>query len=566
MGGAKVGADAITKLTTTPPKTPRELFNAITPLLAEPKAKATIQQGTDARMGELEAKGVLKGTNEEYDALLAFKQLLEGDPTRHIEIDPAGDKKLPGQVESTGATKYFAAGRARTSADLTALHEAIPDDLKTAALLVERPDLPGDTVQVRHDQGRLHVEVGPRATTAKVKAHLPTVRALNKYQGPMGLLRRILSQIGTLLRLTPGYGTEGFEARLEVKKLNEIKGDLETIRADIDRKSKELSDDPARAATETEKAAIGLEIVRIEAQLSEHAAKVTSYRPGKGFIAATGATDSRTRFEGFLEKVWDEYTTSGQVPNVYRMYNRVATVTPSQVDSDAYMSDIIALSRGRPPNASSIMQSVSYIDAAGVKKELPWSEMDPANIPARGTPEWEAPKRTFHHFSRPGFKAALATERIYVNVHPDYAFDVMETLLRDVIDSPTNPGVEAAKMGGPTIAGTRSETIVIFCQNHFAVDEVLYVLDALYRKAPTQFLAETPEMTAPDVLVPGVSRAAEPIQTGRPQIVSFGEVRAKAIERALGQKPADFAAFVKLVDAELVVEKIDPANPHRNLP
>jgi type III secretion translocon protein HrpF len=149
--------------------------------------------------------------------------------------------------------------------------------------VTSNPDLPGDTTRVRYDNGRVRIETGPHATAAQVQAHLETARALQKYEGPLGQIRQLRDRIQQTLTGTPGYGTAGFEARLEVKKLKGMLAELDTAQRQIDERIRTMGGRPD-SATVAERAAINRDIADLEVQLRVHQNNVDSLAPGRGFV------------------------------------------------------------------------------------------------------------------------------------------------------------------------------------------------------------------------------------------------------------------------------------------
>ncbi|WP_164000536.1 annexin [Pyxidicoccus caerfyrddinensis] len=150
--------------------------------------------------------------------------------------------------------------------------------------VVHNPDLPGNTTRVRYDNGRVHIEAGPHATPAQIQSHLETARALQKYEGPMGQIRQLKDRITQAMTGRPGFGTQGFESQLEVKKLKGILGELEGMQQRIDDRIRATAGKPD-AATVAERASLEKEIANVEAQLRIHEVQVHSLDVGRGYVA-----------------------------------------------------------------------------------------------------------------------------------------------------------------------------------------------------------------------------------------------------------------------------------------
>jgi hypothetical protein len=103
----------------------------------------------------------------------------------------------------------------------------------------------------------------------------------------MGKIRILGSRILSALRITPGFGTKGFEARAEVRKLREIQRRLEAKQAAVEKSLDRLNEDPASARRELE--SIRRELASVEAQLKGWETQVDSFAKGRGVIAAVGS-------------------------------------------------------------------------------------------------------------------------------------------------------------------------------------------------------------------------------------------------------------------------------------
>lgn len=185
-------------------------------------------------------------------------QPTRGTPTS--EAAPAGFKERPDLQEALG-------------------------ELQGQIKVIEHPTLEG--TQVNYRKGKLVIEVGKRQANAQnIRWHVDTARELLRYRGPIGQIRQLISKILQKLTKTPGYGTQGFESRLEVKKLRAIIQDLETMRARIEAHTDQLGSDQSQLSAAEVRKQIDAEIANLEKQLAEHQALVNSYEPGRGFVAA----------------------------------------------------------------------------------------------------------------------------------------------------------------------------------------------------------------------------------------------------------------------------------------
>ncbi|MEB3293061.1 MAG: DUF4157 domain-containing protein [Synechococcales bacterium] len=278
---------AMERLTRERPNTPTELAELCRPMMQHPEARQALLEGVIARLGELEATGVGSSRSDpEYDALVAFRQELEGVslPQAGETTLAAGAATLPGREAETAATQFFAAGRIRTAEERAALAAAVPADLQGLPI-IENPTLTGHTVRVVYLHGNLRMEVGPTAEPSHVQAHAETARQLRRYQGVLGFIRRLRDRIFSWLRIQPGYGDQGFEARLEVQKLTAIQADLSARQAALEQRMAALGTADAHHL-QTQAEAIAQELASIQEQLEEHAAEIDSYTSGRGFVAA----------------------------------------------------------------------------------------------------------------------------------------------------------------------------------------------------------------------------------------------------------------------------------------
>jgi hypothetical protein len=165
--------------------------------------------------------------------------------------------------------------------------EAELGDLRGKVSVVEvgPPELTGASTRVRYRNGRFQLEVGPGAGPSQIRGHRETARILLRYEGPIGHIRRLLSRITQLFTRIPGYGTQGFESRLEVRKLNGIISDLEAMQRDIEGRIERLGGrDGESLARESD--SLQRQIDDLRGQLHLHELLVDSLEPGQGVVAA----------------------------------------------------------------------------------------------------------------------------------------------------------------------------------------------------------------------------------------------------------------------------------------
>ncbi len=195
------------------------------------------------------------------------------------------------RLEAAGAT----AGRTAHAAGL----ESALGDLAGRVDILESGALPGRSARVTVRNGRVVIEVGPRTTAEDIEGHLGTARGQLRYQGPLGRLRALTERMGTLLRLRPGQGTLGAEARREVAKLRELRARLLSLEGTT-----------AREARRGEDADTARRLADVEAQLEYYERLVDSYERGRGYVAAfdtpaSALSEMRERFPA------DRVTVSG---------------------------------------------------------------------------------------------------------------------------------------------------------------------------------------------------------------------------------------------------------------
>jgi hypothetical protein len=140
--------------------------------------------------------------------------------------------------------------------------------------------------------------VGRDAAPEHVRRHAQTIRELRRYEGVLGRIRALLSRVWQAITGHPAYGTRGFEARLEVTKLNAILGELYARQLDIEAGAGRLAGADADALAR-EHEAITRDIAEIEGQLRGHEENLDSYEAGRGFVAAESTMRAGGRGTGF---------------------------------------------------------------------------------------------------------------------------------------------------------------------------------------------------------------------------------------------------------------------------
>ncbi|MGA9520817.1 MAG: DNA/RNA non-specific endonuclease, partial [Myxococcaceae bacterium] len=148
--------------------------------------------------------------------------------------------------------------------------------------VVRNPELQGRTTHVRYDNGRVRIEAGPAATDADIQAHMETARVLQRYEGAVGKVRQLIDKVKQALTGMPGYGSQGFESRLEVQKLSNILKSLEATQAQLE---ESIAGATGKPTTAEQLADLERQISSVEAQLRTHAAQVDSLTAGRGYVA-----------------------------------------------------------------------------------------------------------------------------------------------------------------------------------------------------------------------------------------------------------------------------------------
>jgi type III secretion translocon protein HrpF len=152
--------------------------------------------------------------------------------------------------------------------------------------VVRNPEMEGSSVRVRYgDSGRVHIEAGPNATPAQIQAHLETAQTLQKYEGPLGQARQLRDRAMQALTEKPGYGTQGFESQLEVKKLKGLITELESLQQKLDTRLRSL-DNGAQLPTAAQRVDMERELESLRKQLAAHEQQIGSLAPARGFVAA----------------------------------------------------------------------------------------------------------------------------------------------------------------------------------------------------------------------------------------------------------------------------------------
>jgi len=165
----------------------------------------------------------------------------------------------------------------------------------------------------------------------------------------------------------------------------------------------------------------------------------------------------------------------------------------------------------------------------------------------------------FIHFRRPAARLDTISERIYLNLHPDHAAEVMRFVVSDILKA--DHGVQSVKVATPAGLEQRADSALIYAASLEDVDWALGRLKEYQSTHRDHFLTDLPAATRPRLV--GVSTAAEPKSTLHAE--SFGSYLATAAARAMKRdpKPANFDEFRAIVRAILFVDGVEPEHPDR---
>jgi hypothetical protein len=160
---------------------------------------------------------------------------------------------------------------------------------------------------------------------------------------------------------------------------------------------------------------------------------------------------------------------------------------------------------------------------------------------------------------RSDFHGDRITERIYINVHPDHAAEVIEFAVSQLLKA--GHGVMEAKVATPAGLQNRADAIVIYSTSLEDVDWCLSKLSEYQSNHRDHFLKDLPAATRPRLI--GVSTAAQPAQSLKSE--SFGTYLANTAAAAMKEQPppADFTDFRKRVRARMTADGVDPDHPDR---
>ena len=244
---------------------------------------------------------------------------------------------------------------------------------------------------------------------------------------------------------------------------------------------------------------------------------------------SSALVSSGDSLDPFLDRVWAARAHIHDELDVYRLYMEPSEAkAPLTGDANVYMDRLAKLGRGRKGTAS-VQENMEH---------------------------------GFWRYAREGRVRGGTQERIYVNVASDHAVEVMEMVVKEIVDNPKFPKATLAKVAGPKAVGVREDALVIYTEDTVTADMVIEHLRAYREAHPDFFEASSPPMT--EQVLEGVSVGYEPLGGG-----SFGRARSKAIVEALDlarMVKAGRKVFGNMARMKLNAHQIDPVQPHRNKP
>jgi hypothetical protein len=233
--------------------------------------------------GELEPS-IRKGMEKELQRLGAGREELRGLSDHELleRYIGAQAEQAPKRVAEFRSTLDPAAQQELDALQAAGHLHQEPVDIELAGRLQKAldtpirldPALPPGEIRVSLDGRAIHV--GPGATLGDVLGHIPTVGALKRYQGAIGVVHRVVDAVGRVFgRGGPPFGTRAFEAWHEIQKLP---GLVESRRALLFDRSLDV----------TSRLRLESEISRIESQLARHVGDLADFTAGRGYVAAEG--------------------------------------------------------------------------------------------------------------------------------------------------------------------------------------------------------------------------------------------------------------------------------------
>lgn len=311
-------------------------------------------------------------------------------------------------------------------------------------------------------------------------------------------------------------------------------------------------------ALEAELRAAGVEASATEIQ----ALRATSYERA-GLPLPRSSSES---LDSFLDDIWNDRQSIIQQAQHSRQELEAATDLGESASTRQLpeASDAVYDIPPRQPNPLTSTSERQYLERleqlrSGRPEGAVSSPQNPSN-----------PSGTWHQFRRAGVSdsalRARARERIYLSIDADHATEVMEHVVRNILDDESVPGVLMAKVIGPRGVAGRADTILIAVEDAAAAEGVLARLRSYQQAGRPGFRAGGGPPIAEEAM-PGVSVGQEPTAEHLGQ--SFGRVRARAITQGLEETVAaggNREQFIARVRDLLRTSGINPDAPHLNLP
>jgi hypothetical protein len=292
-----------------------------------------------------------------------------------------------------------------------------------------------------------------------------------------------------------------------------------------------------------------------------------------------------------LNDVWARRSSIKSYNEIYSMYNRVVAqqriTNPTALKYFKYVDDLVELEKNNECKVSvQGYEQWSFSTLANYAKTVPHVPLpmdllnhvrsffdDPHNPLLDDDVMRAFPNdffSTFYHYLP--YKAVDCTQRVYLNVTGDEAVKVMKYVVPSIV--PGLPGCSEAKISGPSAAGARADTIVIYSMSEVTTNAILERLTE-YQRLPgvgTRFGVETPRMTAAAQGLVGVAVGAEPKlsdlgKKARRALTpreSFGSMRSKLIFAAFQTRPTTKDAFFEATLKQFASARLSPMAPHVN--
>lgn len=315
-----------------------------------------------------------------------------------------------------------------------------------------------------------------------------------------------------------------------------------------------------------------------------------------GVGRAAGPTLSpRQSLTQLVSGVWQKQAEMKEPDDIYGRYGLAAQPVELPVPARApFINSLIKLSQNRPQGAESLVEGLpavsngnavaAFLTQDGFKeavalmvkqvRENPTEEtkaaqkLSDAQLTETITKQLlsQLPSTSFRYV-RAGVTEDAAKERIVVHAKPEAAMQLMDKVVRGIVDKPGDfPGVASAEVVGPAIVGVLNQSLVIYTDSPQAADRVVKALEAYRQAEPQAFLDDVPPMMTK--VSAGIARGEQPPPTKDPEADPFGSLRVRLIFGALQkarEAKLDAEGFQRAVDQAFLQAGIDPQRPDRNL-